>query len=554
MDASTRRRAAAAVLALVCGLLFLFGSAAPASAHAAVIAETPGDGRSVATEPATVSATFSEPVSVEVGGMAVRDASGDRVDDGRSKVSGTTVSVGLRPGLGDGTYVVTYRVLSSDGHPVSGSWLFGIGAAPVDRAISARSELSGDATWEFLATVSRFIVYLGALLAAGLAFFCAFLHDQLSDRDRLLPIVRLAALGTIIGAVGLVIAQAALLSGRGLDAATDGTVLSSVLSGWLGWSLAVLLVGLVAVHLSTDFTSPRLAQPLALYGGFTVTASFALWGHTTELTPVWISSSADVVHATAAALWFGGIVGLLVVLIGRRSEFVSSTATVVGRFSTMAAWSVLALALAGLALTVTGTDASVEALFSTTWGRLVCVKVAVTALIIGLAAYNRRRLVPEVIASTDERATAWRRLRRTVAVELVLVLVVFGLTSRLVYTTPARTAEALAATTTTRTATTTTGSARLTLEPSRVGTNSVRVQFLDEAGEPADLATSAVFEYSLPSADLGPIDRDVVKTGPGLFATTGRELSIAGDWTIVVRVRTGDFSEQRVEFTVPIRP
>ena len=69
-----------------------------------------------------------------------------------------------------------------------------------------------------------------------------------------------------------------------------------------------------------------------------------------------------------------------------------------------------------------------------------------------------------------------------------------------------------------------------------------------------DDATSATFAYSLPSADLGPITRDVVKTGPGTFASTGRDLSIAGDWTIVVTVRTGDFTEQRVEFTVPIRP
>lgn len=554
MTASTRRRAAAALLALASGVLFLVGSASPASAHAAVIAETPGDGQSLAKAPATVSATFSETVSTDVGGMSVRDATGARVDDGQSRSSGTTVSVGLRPDLPDGTYVVTFRVLSADGHPVSGSWLFGIGAAPVDRSISELAGISGDSTWDAIATVARFVMYLAALLAAGVAFFCAFVHDRMDDRDRLLPIVRLAALATIIGAVGIVIAQSALLSGRGLDAATDGAVLSSVLSGWLGWSLALLMVGLVGVHLSTDFTAPKVTRPLALYGGLAVTFSFALWGHTTELPPVWISMSADVVHATAAALWFGGLVGLLVVLIGRRAEFVATTATVVRRFSTMATWSVLALALAGLALTATGSDASWNALVTTTWGRLVLVKMAITALVVALAAHNRRRLVPEVSGATDAQPEAWRRLRRTMAAELVLVLVVFGLTSRLVQVTPARTAAALASTTTSRTVDTADGSARLTMSPSRAGTNSLRVQFLDASGQPADLATSAMFEYSLPAAELGPITREVVKTGPGLFATTGRELSIAGDWTIVVTIRTGDFTEQRVEFTVPVRP
>ncbi len=554
MTASTRRRAAAALLALASGVFFLVGSAAPASAHAAVIAETPGDGQSVARAPATVSATFSEAVSADVGGMSVRNSTGARVDDGQSKSSGATVSVGLRPDLPDGTYVVTFRVLSADGHPVSGSWLFGIGAAPIDRSISSQAGTSGDSTWEAIATLARFIMYVAALLTAGVAFFCAFVHDQMEDRDRLLPIVRLGALATIIGAVGIVIAQSALLSGRGLDAATDGTVLSSVLSGWLGWSLALLLVGLVGAHLSTDFTAPKVARPLALYGGLAVTISFALWGHTTELRPVWISMSADVVHATAAALWFGGLVGLLVVLIGRRAEFVATTATIVRRFSTMATWSVLALALAGLTLTLTGTDASWNALVTTTWGRLVLVKFALTALVVALAAYNRQRLVPEVSSASDAQPMAWRRLRRTMATELVLVLVVFGVTSRLVFVTPARTAAALASATTTRTVDTSDGTARLTVDPSRVGTNSVRVQFLDASGQPADLANSATFEYSLPAAELGPITREVVKTGPGLFATTGRELSIAGDWIVVVTVRTGDFTEQRVEFTIPIRP
>ena len=554
MPTSPRRRAAAALVALVSGLLFMVASAAPAAAHASVLTESPGDGQSVATSPATVSATFSEPVSADLGGMSVRDRTGARVDDGRSQVAGTRVSVSLRPDLPEGTYVVTYRVLSADGHPVSGSWLFAVGATPIDRDLASQADTAGDGTWNLLAGIARFIVYLGAFLAAGVAFFCAFVHDGLDDRDRLLPIVRLAALLAVLGAAAIVIAQAALLSGRGLDAATDGTVLTNVLSGWLGWSLAVLLVGLAAVHLSTDLTSRRVTQPLAMYGGLAVAGSFALWGHTTELRPVWVSSAADVVHASAAMLWFGGLVGLTVLLIGRRAEFVGSTATVVARFSRLATWSVLALAVAGLTLAVTGTGTSVHALFTTTWGRLVCLKVALTGTIVVLAAYNRRSLVPAIGRAVDATDAAWRRLRRTMVLELLVLLVILGVTSRLVYVTPARTAAAVGSSTTIRTAETPTGSARLTVRPSRAGTNAVEVAFVDRDGAPIDAATSATFAYSLPSADLGPITRDVVKTGPGTFASTGRDLSIAGDWTIVVTVRTGDFTEQRVEFTVPIRP
>ena len=100
-----------------------------AGAHASVLVTSPADNTAVAPAPATATVTFTERVTIGVGGLTVRNTTGLRVDSGPSKVDdiGTTVSVGLQTALPDGTYVATYRVLSADGHPVSGSFLFGIG-------------------------------------------------------------------------------------------------------------------------------------------------------------------------------------------------------------------------------------------------------------------------------------------------------------------------------------------------------------------------------------------------------------------------------------------
>jgi copper transport protein len=543
-----------------------------ASAHASIVTTSPADGTSVTPSPSTVTATFSERVSIGVGGLTVRNTKGLRVDSGPSKVDGvgTTVTVGVQTALPDGTYVATYRVLSADGHPVSGSFLFGIGSGPIDTNAASLSGTGGNRAWEIAGTAARFLMYLSALLAAGLVFFLAFIHDRDEDRWRLIGFARIATITALFGAVGIVVAQAALLSGKNLSAITDGGVLGDVLNSRLGWSLAALTMGLIAVHLSTDISNLIASQALALYGGLATAASFAIWGHSTELAPIWLSSVADVIHVSAAAVWFGGIVGLVLVLRRPIDQPVASTARVVGRFSTTAAISVGFLAIAGLALSWNATGGSWEALISTTYGRLLIVKVAISGGILAIAGYNRSWLVPALVhgEAVDADATgtanpaesaaalpdapAWRRLRRTVAVEAIALVAVMGITSVLVNVTPARTALEAADRVVNQTQSVATGSVNLIVLPARVGENTLHVQYTDAAGKPIDVSNTLTIAFSLPSADLAAISRQTAKAGPGHFIYTGPELSILGTWTVTLVARTSDFSEQRTTFQVPI--
>jgi copper transport protein len=571
----------AVVVGIVASIIAL--TAGVAAAHAGVLGTSPVDGQSVSPQPQNVSVSFSEDVSTSGGGLNVRNADGTRVDDGTSVVTGGTVLItGLKPGLPDGTYVATYRVLSADGHPVSGSFLFGIGAGAVDT--SAGSGTSGDRIWQIVGGISRFVMYLAALLAAGVAFFLAFIHDQLADRWKIVPVVRIGSVVAMFGAVGIVVSQAALLTGRGAGAALESAVLRDVLTKSLGWSLVVLLLGLAAVHLSTDTDRILVVRALALYGGLAVTISFAVWGHASELSPRWVSLIADAVHATAAALWLGGLVGLAMVLRRRRAGTIRSTATIIDRFSSMALITVIALTIAGLALTLTGSGASWHALVSTTWGRLLLIKIAITLVVVGLAAWNRRTLVPALtapiesdeqgepiepsdIVNTDadiaadtatdadadpELTVRWRQLLRTVRIEAIALVVVIGITAALVNTTPARTAVKTQTHAVDINRSADTGSVHLIVSPAVVGVNTMTVTYADTTGQPLDVANTMTVEFSLPSADLAPITRQVVKSGPGRFVLQGRELSLAGTWTVTLAVRTGDFTEQRTSFEVPI--
>ena len=542
-----------AALAILLGVLALGTTAA--SAHATLESSSPADGQSVPASPSEIRITFSEAVTTISGGLSVLDADGKTVDVGNSEVvDGRTLVAPISETLSDGTYVTTYRVLSADGHPVSGSLLFGVGEGALDR--SAQPSSNGDRLWEIIGGISRFIMYLAALVAAGVAFFLAFIHDRAEDRWRIVPFVRIGSLLALLSAIGIVMSQAALLTGKGAGAVTDSNVLRDVLNQNLGWSLALLMIGLAAVHLSTDIPKKVVSNSLALSGGLAVTVSFAVWGHATELSPKAISLAADAIHATAAALWLGGLVGLVMVLSLRTPDTVRATAGIISRFSLMAFWSVIALTITGLTLTITGSDASLNSILTTTWGQLVLAKIGLTLIVVLIAAWNRRTLVPSLIGPTEnngELAVRWATLLRTIRAEAVLLVAVVALTAIVVNVPPARTAVVAKTDRVDITQRVDTGNVQLSVDPAIVGPNTVAVRYTDGTGQPINVANSMSIEFSQPSAGLEPITRQVPASEPGVFVIQGNELSIPGTWTITIAVRTGDFTEQRTSFEVPVR-
>jgi copper transport protein len=114
-----------AVAALVVALVAFLAS--PASAHATLLTTTPQAGGIYDTPPGAVSLRFNEPVEVSLGGVRVFSGSQSRVVTGSPKHpggAGNEVSVSL-PKLKNGTYVVTWRVISADSHPVEGAYVPG---------------------------------------------------------------------------------------------------------------------------------------------------------------------------------------------------------------------------------------------------------------------------------------------------------------------------------------------------------------------------------------------------------------------------------------------
>src|ERR1700704_5671646 len=97
-----------------------------AMAHALLDRAEPRVGNTVASAPGEVTLWFTQKLEAAFSSITVTNAAGQRIDSGKTRVSGSQMSVSLRPG-GTGTYHVTWRVLSVDTHTTDGSFEFQVG-------------------------------------------------------------------------------------------------------------------------------------------------------------------------------------------------------------------------------------------------------------------------------------------------------------------------------------------------------------------------------------------------------------------------------------------
>ena len=115
------QRSAIVIIPLL--LLLVTGEA---NAHAFLDHAEPRVGNSVATAPREVTLWFTQKLEPAFSTITVTNSAGQRVDTGKTRVSGTQMSISLRFG-GAGTYRVTWRVLSVDTHRTDGSFTFRVG-------------------------------------------------------------------------------------------------------------------------------------------------------------------------------------------------------------------------------------------------------------------------------------------------------------------------------------------------------------------------------------------------------------------------------------------
>ena len=344
----------------------------------------------VAAPPPAIRLTFNEPVQPIGRGIRVVAPSGRRVERGAARASGRSVSVDV-DAAEQGTYVVTWRVVSGDTQPERGRFTFSVGrptatgaAPPDDRRAASRSGFA-------LAVVGRALHFLGYALGFGsLAFRWLVLRP--------LAVPRVAAFDralwrlTRFGVVTLVLAEPLVVLGHALrlGIAGDADVLADVLESRVGLvtgqRLGIALALWAALAALETGSSTSLKLGLALGIALAVIDGQAV--HAVSVRPLAAGLVANALHVAAMGTWVGVLIALLVAW---RTVDVTLLRTAIARQVGRVAGIALLVAMGSGALLTFQHLTGAGDLTSTSYGRLIMAKLATLILVLALTMVARWR-------------------------------------------------------------------------------------------------------------------------------------------------------------------
>lgn len=540
--------AALAALALV---------AAPAGAHANLVRAVPNPGSAVDPAPRVVYAEFSEAIDLGYSSLEVLDADGHPVTTGPTEPDPTTRTAMLAPvgELADGTYVVVWRTLSVvDGHVIRGSFAFGVGEpVAADVAVAVASIESSPA-----AAVSRWLLFMGVALLIG-GPLQAMVQRRGAQRDRRRVVERRTALlllgGGLLalaGQIGLLGTQILILGGDSLLAGF-GEVFGAGQWGvlWIGRTVALVVALILADQASSASSSARrgaVAFGGVALAGAVMAVTISLGSHAAALTDVGPALVADLIHLLAVGAWVGGLPVLLLVALEARGtrpggSVAADLTEVAARFSAVATVAV------GL-IVVTGVYSAwlqvlePERLWSTEYGLLLVVKLALVAPLLALGGVNLGWTQPRLTATGAVGRRARTALRALVVVEIVLAAAVLGVVGVLTEREPARQVSGDTPLAVEGSGTSGDMRVRVRVAPGRPGPNRLEVDVASRDGRVTDAEIELHLRYL--DTDLGTTVERPVRNEDGLFVAETDAFALAGAWQVLAIVRQPGAFDARV--------
>jgi copper transport protein len=547
------RRVVLAVLAIVAGLVAV--SAGTALAHAELISSNPANESILASTPPEILLRFSEGVDPIGDSIRLVDAAGNPVPLGPldQSLGDDTLRTPVPATIDDGTYVVGWQAVSADSHKIRGAFTFSVGVATptapgvIDDVFDAAETSSSDS---LLLGVGRFLSFAGVGVLVGALFLAAVLVPELIGQRRIASLLVGAALAGLVGTATMFAAQAHLIAGSYL---AWGDVVDIRSGQW--WLARLAAIGLFALFIpARTFLTSTLGRVELAVAGLGVFAVVAAGGHAVAGDDVLLGFVSTVVHLAAMALWLGG---LLLLVAGVPRAWFWWTAS---QFSPWALGAVVALAVTGSA-NAWRQLGSLDGLTDSAYGRWLVIKLLLVVAVVGVAFFSRRMsrsdedepavdgeaapvAVGAAVADVQEPPPA---LRRTVALEVAGIALILMATAGLVNSPPPPSAA------TTESASVVVGDriVQVELEPAVTGGTEMHVYLSSPSGG-LDRADEITVEASLPAADLGPLEIELVPAGPNHVIGVAVDLPVAGLWTFEVTARFGEFDQAVFTVQIPV--
>lgn len=580
----------AKLIALAATVAALIALAPPfqgaASAHANLVRSQPAANSVLDASPKRVAIWFSETLEARFSEIQVLDGTGARVDAGDSTVDAndaTLMSVGLPP-LPNGAYTVAWRNLSTvDGHRLRGVFVFSVGepisAAALPDAEPPLLQSPEDPAIRWLALLGalaltgklafELLVSNGVYAAAGTRSPLGRLRARIDARSR--SLLWLVAASLAAASIAQVLTQAAALFETTLAGALGAPVMELLLltdwgTLWL-WRMGLLAFALAALALPAVVRFRRMRHQrrfetalswIALTASLGILLTLSLTSHAAATPQIArFALLNDMLHLAAVAVWVGGLFQLIVgtpLFIRGMPESARRLALshLVKRFSVLAALSVGTLIVTGAYSA--WAQVTLPAALVTPYGAALLAKLALILPLLLLGAVNLIWVRPRLRGSG--KAARW--LRRIVVGEAALATLVILAVGFLTSLEPARQAAARMGIGQPNAAvfsdTLEGAEVTLTIEPARVGVNTIAVRLADGLGEPIADAADVRVRLSYLEADFGEEAVSAANAGGGEYMLADALISIAGAWQAELLVQRNDAFDGRAAFRFEALP
>jgi copper transport protein len=553
---SLRRRGAVAAAVVALALLV----PAAASAHAYLIKTVPAASVILSSAPRSVQLTYDEAVEPRFAIISVTDVHAHQETTGpvtRSPSDPDTLVVPIRH-VGEGWYLVYWRAISVDGHPVQGAFTFAVGPNAGPAPQFTIPHIAGTATSTPL-VIAKWLAFLSVMAAFGLFVLRIAIARPLVRRvsgTRLRSLTIAFAVAAILGLIAIpayleeAVAIDSLRSFWNATAVVPLWRLTAFGRGYVDVELCfALFVAAAGVAIWTDRPEREersVAGLLALSGAFLAAAAVLVLpgavGHAGQTSPRGVAVLLDWLHLLAGSVWMGGLIGLLVLWASLpAARRLAGLVVCVPRFSNVALAAVLVLLGTGVGAAVLHLPV-LDALWLTSYGKVILIKAGILLAAMLLASVNLLRTKPGLVRAEVSEASA-RLLRTLVSGEALLVagaILAAAVLSSLAPPPPAFAEE---------------GSALAQVGPGKVVSAVSRGPYklevlvnpnraaapdtfglrLTRGGEPVNGA-SVTLSFAMLDMQMPSQEYQLAQTGPGLYTRKAPALVMVGHWGLTFTV------------------
>jgi len=541
-----------------------------ASAHPFLLDSEPGQGQNAPAGTTQIITNYSEAVEIGFSELRVYDANGNQVDNKDTAYNGGETSlIVTTPPLEDGVYTITSKVLSKiDGHLVQAAIVFGVGDVKIDSSLLEKQENSEttfipESIARFPGLVGQTIVLGGVIVSITIwssqqtRFREVFADINEQFKIKFSKIIGIGVIATFASNFIMLGVQTWRLETSPLD--VIGTTFGTT---WLiRMIITIIIIGLWFWMEKKNEITIKGQIPL-LIASLILIATTTMMGHgaSTELEAPWIL---DYSHNLLSSIWIGGVIFFAFVALPTITKTENSikekiTLSLIPRFSGLFIIAIGILIITGPTL-LWFLDDNVASLTDSTYGKLILIKIAIAAAMIGFGGMYQIKFLKNM--NDLEKLNISRKISKPLKFEAGLGIALLAVVALLVNSSlPAgeiQSADAIQGTFGYESVLFS-ENAKFDVKvlPAGIGSNTISVIVTSYDDKPLADISGLKVKVSNPQKNISPIEAEVTEniqdsvTKYSADATFG----FAGNWQIELEAQRAENSNENAIFSLQIKP